>query len=309
MFGDDYLESAIDNLLAKMESNYFTYMMANIYQSVGTPGTGPTTLQPISEARAKLNAQRAPRRDRTVVLNPDDAALLNYGQTGLFHKGDAIAQNYKDGSLSASIGFVFKESPDMGSHTNGAGASYAVNGASQTGGDITVQTGTGIVTKGTIVTFAGCYDVDPVSGATKANLKQFVVDTEYAGGSGDIAITPSIVTSGYAKNCSASPDDSGAMTIVGSASTAYGQNFALHRDSFVFGMAELKDIGVTYEVPIITGGAGEGYSRGSNGAQKGCFLKMYMDGDITNRRAVARLDARYGYVALNPEWSCRIQGA
>lgn len=308
MFGDDYLDSAIDNVLAKMESNFYTYMKNNIYQSVGTAGTGPTTLQPISQARAKLNNQRAPRSNRTVILNPDDAALLNYGQTGLYHAGDAIASNYKDGALSPSIGFVFRESPDMGNHTNGADVAGTVNGASQTGATITVANLSAAPTQGSIVTFAGCYDVDPVSGATKSNLKQFVV------GSGatttSLPITPSIDISGPDKTCSASPDNAGAATFVGSASTAYGQNFALHRDSFIFGTAELSDIGVKYEIPIITGGAGEGYSKSVGGGKnRGCYLKLYMDGDITNRRAVARLDARYGYIAFMPEWACRIQGA
>ncbi len=196
----------------------------------------------------------------------------------------------------------------MGNHTNGADVAGTVNGAGQTGATLTVANLSVAPTQGSIFTAAGCYDVDPVSGAAKGNLKQFVV------GSGatttSLPITPSIDTSGPDKTCSASPDNSGAVAFVGSASTAYGQNFAIHRDAFVFGMAELEDIGVKYEIPIVTGGAGDGYSRGAgNGAQKGCFLKMYMDGDITNRRAVARLDARYGYVALNPDWACRIQGA
>jgi len=88
---------------------------------------------------------------------------------------------------------------------------------------------------------------------------------------------------------------------------SFGAGLAFHRDSFVFGTAMLADIGVKYEVPIITGGAGEGYSRGS-GASQGVHMKLYMDGDITNRRSVARLDMRYGYAALLPEWSTIVAG-
>jgi hypothetical protein len=311
MFGDDYLESAIDNIIGKAQTNYFTYMKNKIYNSVGTAGTGPTTYQIITQARAKLNNGRAPRGDRYFILDPDNAALLNNAQSGLFHAGDRVAQNYKDGSVAPSNGFVFIESPDMGSHVNGAGASYAVDGASQTGSSILLKTGTGAIPKGTIITFGSGstapHSVDPVTGAAKSSLQQFVVTADYAGGAGSISISPSIVTSGALKTVDQSPADSAAVTIVGSASTSYTQGIALHRDAFIFATAELADIGVTYEVPIVTGGAGEGYSQGS-GPAKGLYMKLYMDGDITNRRSVARLDMRYGYGDLLPEWATRIQG-
>jgi hypothetical protein len=307
MFADDYLDSAIDNIITKMQTNFSTFIHQSTYNSVGTPGTGPTSYQVITQARAKLNNNRAPRTNRCFILDPDNAALLNNAQVGLFHPGDAISSNYKDGSLNASNGFAFKECPDITTHTNGAGASYAVDGAAQTGATVLLKTGTGAVTKGTVVTFAGCFDVDPVSGAAKKNLKQFVVNTAFAGGAGSIAITPSITTSGALKTCSASPTDSGAMTILGAASGNWAQGIAAHRDSFVFATAKLADIGVEYEVPIITGGAGDGYSK-DGGPQKGVSMKLYMDGDITNRRAVARLDALYGYANLIPEWATRVQG-
>jgi len=307
MFADDYLESAIDNIIATSQSNLHTFMKNNTFNTVGTPGTGPTSYQVITQARAKLNNERAPRGDRCFVLNPDDAALLNNAQSGLFRPGDAIGANYKDGALSASNGFAFKESPDIGNHLNGAGASYAVDGASQTGSTVLLKTGTGIITKGTKITFADVYAVDPISGNSRPNLASFTVTADKASGAGTVAIYPSIVTSGALKTCSVSPADSAAVVISGAADLSFGAGLAFHRDSFVFGTAKLADIGVKYEVPIITGGAGEGYSRGS-GASQGVHMKLYMDGDITNRRSVARLDMRYGYAALLPEWSTIVAG-
>jgi len=310
MFADDYLESAIDNIIAKMQGNLYTYIQNNVYQSANAQDSGTVAYADVASARAKLNIARAPRNDRCIVMNPLDAADLNVANSGLFHAGDRISSQYKDGALSGSLGFAFKEIPEIGSHTVGTevSATYTVNGASQTGATVTVATGTKTFTKGTILTFAGCFDVDPISGTALGTLKQFVVTADYDG-AGNLPISPSIVTSGAYKNCSASPTNGGAVTTINTAaSTAYRQNFALHRDSFVFGSAMLGDIGVKYEMPIITGGAGMGYSSGGTGAAKGVAMKLYMDGDITNRRAVARLDARYGYAALIPEWACAIQG-
>lgn len=307
LFGDDYLDAAIDTILAKMSSRFYDFIKNRTYQSVGVPGTGPNSIAVITAARAKLNNQRAGRSDRSFILDPDDAGLLNAAESTLFRPGDAIGANFKDGALSPSHGFAFKETPDIGSHTNGAGANYATDGASQTGLNITVKTGTGAVTEGSNITFAGCFDVDPVSRATKKNLKQFAVQAGAT--TTNIPVLPAIVTTGAYKTCSASPTDSGAMTIIGNASATFTQGIAMHRNAFIFGMAELEDIGVKYEVPITTGGAGEGYSRGGGmGPQKGCSFKMYMDGDITNRRAVARLDGRYGFLDFMASWATKIQG-
>jgi hypothetical protein len=309
MFADDYLDSAVDDIIAKIQTDASTFIHQNTYNSVGTPGTGPTSYQVVTQARAKLNNGRAPRSGRNFILSPDDAALLNNAQSGLFHAGDAIASNYKDGALSASNGFSFLETPDITSHTNGSDVTgCAVDGASQSGATLTVDGLSSAPTQGTIFTIADVYSVDPVSGQSTGNLQQFVVGADATTTS--IPISPSIATSGAYKTVNAAPANDAAITFVGSASTAYPQGVAMHKDAFVCGTAELRDIGVKYEIPIITGGAGEGYSKGvMGGPQKGIYMKLYMDGDITNRRAVARLDVRYGFAALIPEWATRIQGA
>lgn len=314
MFADDYLDAAIDDVLAYTQTQFATYISQQTFNSVGTPGTGPTTITPVTQARARLNNNRAPRQNRTFLLDPDNAALLNAGQSGLFHSGDAIASNYKDGALSPSHGFVFKESPDMVEHTNGSqDGNYVVNSAGTiTGSTLTVKTGTGTIKAGDIFTIGsganGLYAVDPVSGQSKGYLQQFVCTSDYAGGAGDVSISPPITTSGAYKTVNQAIGGDWALTFVGSASTAYGRGVAAHRDAFTFATAELADIGVTYEVPIITGGAGDGYSR-DGGANPGVYMKLTMDGDITNLRSVARLDILFGYTKLVPEWAVAIQGA
>lgn len=310
MFADDYLDAAIDDIIAKMQTDLTAHMYKNTYNSVGTPGTGPTSYQVVTQARAKLNYGRAPRNYRSFLLGPDDAALLNNAQSGLFHYGDAIGKNYKEGSLAPSNGFQFLESPDVSSHTTGDDfTGVAVNGTMTEGSStLTVDgiTASQAPNEGDIFTIADVYSVDPVSGASTGNLQQFVV------GSGatitSLPITPSLTTTGALKTINALPADDAALTFVGSASSTYPQGMAYHKDAFVFATAELADIGVTYEVPIITGGAGDGYSQ-VMGPNNGVYMKLYMDGDITNRRAVARLDVRYGYTTLIPQWATRVQGA
>lgn len=309
LFADDFLEAAIDDIIAYEQTQFATYMKSQVWNSVGTPGTGPTTLQVVTQARARLNNARAPRSNRVFLLDPDNAALLNNGQNAIFNPSAAISQNYEQGSLSPALGFMFKESPDMVAHTTGSeDGNYVVNGASQTGSSLAINTGTGTLTAGDIFTIADVYAVDPVSGTAKKYLQQFVVTSAYAGGAGSVSIAPSIDATGAYKTVSALPANGAAITVVGTASTQYGRGIAAHRDSFIYTTAELADIGVKYEIPIITGGAGDGYSR-DGGPQKGIYMKLYMDGDITNRRAVARLDIRSGRGTLMPDWATAIQGA
>jgi len=309
MFADDYFDAAIDDIIGKVQTDLMTYIHQNTWNSVGVAGTGPTSYLVVTQARAKLNYGRAPRTNRSFILGPNDAALLNNAQSGLFHAGDAIGKNYKDGALASSNGFIFIESPDVTSHTSGArNTAYQINGAGQTGSQITVDTGANAVAKGDIFTIANHYSVDPVTGQSSGNLQQYTVTEATSGTTTTIKIAPEIITSGAYQTVVASPADDALITFLGTASTAYPRGVAMHRDAYVLGTCELGDIGVTYEVPIITGGAGDGYSQGYTGPQKGIQMKLYMDGDITNRRSVARLDIRYGIGPLVREWSTIVQG-
>jgi hypothetical protein len=66
------------------------------------------------------------------------------------------------------------------------------------------------------------------------------VTADYAGGAGNIAISPSIVAAaGATQNVAASPTNGGAVTKAGGASVAYGISLGFHKDAFVFVTADL----------------------------------------------------------------------
>jgi hypothetical protein len=305
-WGDEWLQPAIDAAVANLDSRAASYIIKNAATSLGTPGTGPNAYQIATKMRAYMKSQRAPDRDWVAIFNPSDAGLLNNAQSGLFNPNGAISDNFKDGTVAYNNGFRFYDSPNVGSLTTGAGSGYLVNGASQTGTSLIVDTGTGALTAGQKFTM-GCKQVDPLTGATLADLKVFTVASDYAGGAGTITLTEAIITTGAYKNVHAAPADNVALTLIGSASTTYQQNIFMHKDAFCVGFARIADVGVKHEVPVITGG-GNTYSGGIDGPTYGMYGKLSLDGDIGDLQCKARLDFRWGITALERQWSGVVQG-
>ena len=73
-------------------------------------------------------------------------------------------------------------------HTNGTQnvAGTNVNGAGQSGAAITVVGLGGTITRGTVVTFPGCFAVNPQTRKTTGSLAQFVVTSDLAAGATSI---------------------------------------------------------------------------------------------------------------------------
>src|SRR6185312_11186662 len=106
-------------------------------------------------------------------------------------------------------------------------AGVQVNGAGQTGSTLNIKgvAGANTFARGTVFTIAGVFEVHPETKAATGRLQNFVVgaDATMGGTTGSITIGPAIVTSGASQNVAGSPADSAAITIVGSANTAYEQ--------------------------------------------------------------------------------------
>ena len=169
---------------------------------------------------------------------------------------------------------------------------YTVNGANQTGAAITVNTTTTAYATGSVVTFAGCFAVNPETKQTYSHLQQFTVLTGSTATS--LNISPSIVITGATQNVSASPTNGGNCVLVGSASTGYSQNLAFHRDAFVLATADLiMPKGVDFS-------ARETYD--------GISLRIIRDYDINNDNLPCRIDVLYGWKTVRPELACRITG-
>lgn len=129
-------------------------------RAFGTAGTAPfaSDLTALTNVRKILVDNGVPKADLQMVF--DTNAGLNLRNLGVLQNAYQAGSDAerRTGEFLPQMGFRLSESAGIGLHTIGTGASYLVNNASgyAIGATaITVDTGTGTVLPGDIVTFAG----------------------------------------------------------------------------------------------------------------------------------------------------------
>jgi hypothetical protein len=289
-FSKRFITPAMAVLSASIEADALN-MVKDVYQAASNVGND-ITLKNVLTGRKRLNDSLAPDGDRTALLNTNDNVNLVDALKGLFQDSNAIKEQYRQGMMGRTSGFDFYETTHLTTQARGAGASYLSNGATQTGSAIIVDTGTGAINAGEIVTFAGCFEVHPETKVSSGRLQQFVVTSAYAGGNGTINVSPAVVATGARQNVSNAIADNSAMTIVGTASTAYGQSIVYHKDAFTFATADL----------VLPGGV----DMASRQTYDGISMRMIRQYDINNDAFPVRLDVLYGYKTLRAQLAARL---
>jgi len=294
-FSERILEPAMSVLAANVEADALS-MALDVYQAVNNVGSA-ITLNKVLSARKLLTDSLAPQSGRALLLNTQDNLDLVDALKGLFQDSGEIAKQYREGMVGRTAGFgEIYENTLIPSQTTGTAASattYTVNGAGQTGSTVTVAVGATTFKKGDVITFAGCNRVHPETKADTGVLQQFVVTTDYAGGAGNIAISPAIVTSGGRQNVSASPTNGGAVTKVGGASAVYKPSLAYHKDAFTFVSADLEDVS-------------QYGAWGAREVMDGVSMRIARQYAISTDTIPCRIDVLYGYKTIRAQLAARI---
>ena len=223
--------------------------------------------------------------DNTAQLNMIDALK------GLFNSQQQLKVQYEEGEMGRAAGFDWNYTTVLPRAPRGAGSGYLVNGANQRGGKLTVDTGTGPIFKGEIITIANVNAVHPQTKADLGYARQFVVTEDYAGGGGQISIYPEIIPDGSEKNVTASPADNAGITIVGTASTPYSVSLAYVKDAFTFGTVDLPEYP---DRPC------------SRRVYDGISMRVAQGSDMINDIIMMRFDIMAAFGALRPELACRL---
>ncbi len=270
------------------------------FNTIGTPGTLPNTqalaLQAILGLNQRLDEMAAPRdKQRALVMNPAFNAAAVQGLAGMFNSQEKLASQYGSGVLIDSLGLGISMDQNIDLHTNGTAvvATNTVNGAGQTGSTITVAALNGTVTKGTKVTFAGVFAVNPQSRVSTGTLAQFVVTADAAGAATSLLISPALTPSGAFQNVTASPANAAVITIFGTASGAYNANVAFHKDAFTLAT-----------VPMWMPQGGKGVIDVHQESYKGLTMKVTEFYDGINDNSIIRFDVLFGWAATYPELAC-----
>ena len=302
-FAERVLKPRISQLAASIDADVAN-SFSGVYQSVGTPGTTPSTTSVLLAAQQKLNEAAAVMSPRYVTVNPAANAALIEGMKGLFNPVSTISAQFKNGMFGEGIlGFdELNMSQSIKQFTTGSrtGAHSVTTTVSTQGASTIAITGTGTQTikKGDVFTINGVFAVNPQTRESTGSLQQFVCTegvAAVAGAYATVKISPAIYTSAHAlATVSSFPQAGDTITFLGGASTQYPQNLVYHRDAIAFATADLL-------MP-------QGVDMASRQVHNGISMRVVRQYDINNDRMPCRIDVLYGYNVIRPQMAVRLWG-
>jgi hypothetical protein len=300
-FSERVLDPAMSVLAANIEYDAMS-MYKDVYQEVSDVGAAITKTDILHGAR-KLTDSLTPTGARCLNLNTTDNADLVDALTGLFNPNANISKQFREGMVANQfLGYkeVYENTlwPTHVTGTDDGTGDYLVNGASQTGATLTVDTGAGTFKKGDVIFITGVNSVHPETKQDTGRLQQFVVTADVGTSATSIPISPEIVVSGARQNVSGSPADdapvlkreSDETTAIGNAAD-YKVSLGFHKDAFAFATADLvMPTGVDFSAREV---------------MDGISMRIVRDYDINNDKFPCRLDVLYGYKTIRPELAVR----
>lgn len=304
-FSSRILEPSMSVLASMFDYDNMARVL-DVANSVGTPGTTPSTPLALLNAQKYLNYFGTPQSNRHGVINPDANAALVNGSNNLFNTGGKGDAQYKSGLIASNqLGYSeLSMSQNVRTHTTGAFAgTVLIDDAAIAEGDTTIgmdafTDAAPTVKAGDVFTIAGVYSVNPETKQSTGQLQQFVVTADATGATNQITAVsfyPALYAgSNGLQNIDALPADNAAVTFVGSASTAYPQNIVYHRDAFIVASTDL-------EMP-------NGVDFAARQVMDGVSMRLVRQYRIGTDDIPCRADILYGSVRARGEDACRIWG-
>jgi hypothetical protein len=303
-FAERVLKPRVSQLASSVDADVAT-AYKGIYNSVGTPGSTPSTSLVLLQAQQKLNEFATPMNPRYATVNPAANAGLVEGLKGLFNPTGTISRQFKNGMMGEGVLGLdeINMSQSIVQHTTGVSptapiVATAVTTEGSTSLAISFTSGSPTFKIGDVFTIASVFAVNPQTRQTTGSLQQFVVTAAQTGASNalaNMAISPPMYTSSNAlATIDAFPADNAAVTFVGTASTVYPQNLVYHKNAITLATADLL-------LP-------QGVDMASRQVHNGISMRIVRQYDINNDRMPCRVDVLYGFNTIRPPMACRIFG-
>lgn len=292
-FSKRILDPAMSRLAAAIETDAMS-MALNVNSAI----YGSTaSYSDVLAGRVMMQRHLAPTNDRVANLCSQDMADVVDGTKALFNDQSQIGKQYREGYMGRAAGYDFMENTLWPGFTTGSeDAAYVVNtstGITSGSATVAVTAGTGTLVAGDVLTIAGVFSVHPESKGSTGVLQQFVVTAAYAGGAGNITVSPTPVTSGATQNVTiVSAGASKAVVVAGTASTAYTTSLLYQKEAFTFATADLP-------LP-------EGVHMARREVVDGISMRLVRDYDINNDMFPCRIEVLYGYKTLRPGFATRL---
>lgn len=272
---------------------------------VGTPGELVNSFADFSKAPERLDECAVPSDMRSAVLCPADHWALVGSQTTLFN--DTITKPaYRKGDTGMVADIDLYKSQNVATHIVGDDVTLVTINQTLTASTISYNdvkdTGTQTITiaggdlnPGDVFTIADVYDVNPVTKAPLAYLKQFTV-ISYS--SNSLTFAPAMIWTGAFKNIAVSSGvtdlDTKALTFQGTAGKSYRQNLVFHKNALAL-----------VSVPLVKPPGAVDVGRET---YKGTSVRVIPVYDGVNDTSAWRLDVLYGVKAVDPRLATRLSG-
>lgn len=310
-YSERYIKPAMIALANKVDSAICETGATKFYNLVGTPGTTPSSFSDVKNVAKRMDKIPVPDDgSRRLVLDSDGRWELadgmgGSGSGGIFN-AEIVGDMVRRGRLGNIANLEIYGDQNIYQHTVGAhdgtplvnDASFA-NDSNTVAFDGMTSSVSGALKAGDVFTIAGVNSVNDVSKQNTGELHQFVVleDVATTTGAGSASVYPTLndgSTKAAYQTVTALPADNAAITVVGTASTAYPQNLGFHKNALALVTCplELPDSAV--------------FKARAN--WRGLSIRVIKAYDIDSDDEVIRLDILYGTKAIYPELGVRLVG-
>jgi hypothetical protein len=317
---DNYRERVLKPQIVRL-NNLIDQDVCNLAQglnnSVGTPGTTPTTLTTYGLAKVRLDNNACPAEDRYAWLSPiADFTLMDNLKT-LYNSGKAISAQYESGSMTetGTLGMAWDMDQNIYVQTVGAlGSSTPVVGTAPANGATTISTTgwtTGTLNAGDTISFVSTTTpvnvVNPQNYQNMGQPQQFVVTatTSDSGGTMVIPFAPAMYGPGQQlQNVTNLPAVSTAVYVYDTPAASFS---TILSKSTPFNMVANKNFGTLAMVDMpLPGGTDRAYRAASK--KSGKAIRCIRDYVATTDQWIQRLDVLYGTAVLRQELACKVCG-
>lgn len=295
-FTELIIRPAVKVLVANVESEVYTGVMKEVYNVVDSDGNSIDMLDAL-DANKVLTDNLAEKGDRRCFFGSTAHMrdLVNSNK-GLFQSSSEIAKQYEEGMMGRHAGFKWYENTHVGDHTTGTAAKvtgYQVDGTAESGGTITVDTGSNTFLKGDVITIVGVNRVHPETKVNTGILQQFVITADSGASATSLSISPSLTVTGGKQNVTGVPADNALIVkVAAGASELMNSSMAFHKNAFTFATADLR-------LP-------RGAQRASRVSADGISLRLWEGDNIQNNTFPTRLDILFGFRATRPQLAVRV---
>lgn len=293
-FKERILRPQMQTLSSVIEADLIARAVATVPNQVTMTLAGANPSQALALARAKMNQYLTPAGERSTVLSGAANVALSGEVSRLYNPTQVSSKAYLQGYVASAFGSDLYEHQSIPVLNNGTATGLTVSSAGQAGKSITMTaTGTGTVTKGTILNIAGVNAVHPLTGQDLGVLQDFVVTENATVTTGtSVKIFPAINDVAPNKTTSAKAANGAVVTVK---SVNGFQNLEFHKDAFTAAFAPL---------PVIA--SCEGYTAR---LPSGISVRVMTFGDGNNDIERTRIDVLYAFQAVRPLHACRINQA